>query len=312
MKIDQNLSEQRPLRIALLTDRRFMAKEAPEGDWYLANILRDDALLQQALLTRGVDSVRLNWSDPAVDWSEFDAAIFRTTWDYYERYDEFAPWVERVSHLTRLCNPPPMIRWNADKHYLQDLEQRGIPVVPFFMLEAGNEIPLAEVMRQQGWEQAVVKPCISGGARLTFRVSRENADQIDAEIASFRRGEAFMLQPFVPAVQITGEDSLMVFDGQYTHAVRKRPKAGDFRVQDDHGGTVSAYTPEAAQIALAVDAMRAATGGTPVYGRADMVCMSDGTWAIMELEFLEPELWLRYHPESAEVFAGSIFKWLQK
>jgi hypothetical protein len=296
-------------RMALLTDPRFVASEAAPGDWYLGNMLRDDALLQAALEARGITSVRVDWSDPEVDWSVFELAVFRTTWDYYERFDEFAPWLEKVQHIVPLCNTPEIIRWNMDKHYLVDLQRSGVPVVPFILMEAGTQANLSDTMREQGWHQAVVKPCVSGGARLTFRVNSVNADEISGLIQPHLSGESFMLQPFVDAIQVTGEDSLMVFDGEYTHAIRKLAKAGDFRVQDDHGGTVHERSPEPAQILLAERAMAAAgriTGSAPVYGRADMVLLPDGTWAIMELELLEPELWLRFSPPAAEFFARGI------
>jgi hypothetical protein len=302
-------------RVALLTDHRFVAAEADPDDWYLGNILRDDALLQQALDRRGVSSVRVDWADPSVDWSSFELAVFRTTWDYYERYAEFAPWLEQTSKIARLCNAPEIIRWNMDKHYLLDLQHQGVPVVPFHMLETGTLSNLSTVMQQKGWPEAVVKPCVSGGARLTYRVNSDNADQIDEIIRIPLQNEAFLLQPFVDSIQVTGEDSLMVFGGQYTHAVRKTAKAGDFRVQDDHGGTVHDRTPDSSQVHLAETAMKAATqitGHAPAYGRADMVQMTDGTWAIMELELLEPELWLRYAPAAADVFAENISRILAK
>jgi len=300
-------------RVALLTDRRFVAAEAEPGDWYLANILRDDALLQQALTQLGISSVRIDWADPEVDWALFELAVFRTTWDYYERHEEFTPWLGNVQRMLPLCNTPEIIRWNMDKHYLLDLQSQGVAVVPFVLLEAGSQVDLAASMREQGWTQAVVKPCVSGGARLTYRVNADNASEVEGIIRPHLASEAFMLQPFVDAVLASGEDSLMVFDGQFTHAIRKLAKTGDFRVQDDHGGTVHERTPEPDQIVLAEQAMQAAlniTGSRPVYGRADMVQMSDGSWAIMELELLEPELWLRYSPPAAEVFARGISRLL--
>jgi glutathione synthase/RimK-type ligase-like ATP-grasp enzyme len=295
-------------RVALLTDTRFSAEVAPEGDWYLANILRDDALLRDALSKHGIHAERVVWSDPTVDWSGYDMAVFRTTWDYYERFAEFALWVERVSKRTRICNNLATIRWNADKHYLGDLERRGISIVPCHFIEPGDATTLRDYMRICGWSNAIVKPCISGGARLTYRVNPDNADEIDTLIAPYRAQESFMLQPFVHSVQVTGEDSLMVFNGIYTHAVRKRPKSGDFRVQDDHGGTVAAHTASSEQIDLALRAMQATGHGQPVYGRADMVQLENGSWAIMELELLEPELWIRYEPASAEHFARALVK----
>ncbi|MCC5934262.1 MAG: hypothetical protein LAT75_02235 [Candidatus Cyclonatronum sp.] len=292
--------------VALLTERRYDASEAAPDDWYLANMLRDDALLQEALKKRGLSSVRIDWARPEVDWSLFRCAVFRTTWDYYERAAEFSAWLDRVQHHTLLLNPPEMIRWNMDKHYLADLEAKGVNIVPSVFMETGSDpAEMAGLMQQQGWAEAVVKPCVSGGAWHTYRVNAGNAPEVADKIRPVLAKQSFILQPFMQSIVDTGEDTLMVLNGTYTHAVRKCAAKGDFRVQDDWGGTVQAYEPEPAQIALAEQAM-AAVSPQPVYGRADMVRDAHGNWAIMELELLEPELWIRYHPPSAEPFAEAI------
>ena len=290
--------------IALLTERRFTAHTAPPQDWYLANVLHEDHLLQAALLRRGIASRRVDWARADVDWSDFDGAVFRSTWDYSRRFGEFQAWLDRVAGLLPLCNPLPVIRWNADKHYLADLEAAGIPVVPTRFLERGTDAPLPELLGQSGWPEAVVKPCVSGGARHTYRVNPGNAADLDPLLRGLLREEAFLLQPFQDTVLAGGEDTLMVMGGRYTHAVRKRPKAGDFRVQDDHGGSVERLRPEAAQVDLAERAMAACPADLaatpPAYGRVDLVRDNDGRWVVMELELFEPELWLRQHPPAAE------------
>lgn len=291
--------------VALLTDHRYTAARAPEGDWYLANILHDDRLLQEALLKRKITSVRVDWADPEIDWSAFRCAVFRTTWDYYERVPEFSSWLKRAAGQTRLCNDPLLIRWNLDKHYLADLADKGVPVVPTRYIETGQEVDLAEILIENDWHEAVVKPCISGGARHTYRFNRDSARQIRSVVEPLIRHEALMVQPFLDEIIQTGEDTLMVLDGVFTHAVRKKAKPGDFRVQDDHGGTVHPCRPEPEQIELAEQAM-AACSPEPAYGRVDMIRDTEGRWSIMELELIEPELWLRYHPPAADPFARAI------
>ncbi|AXJ01331.1 glutathione synthetase, ATP-grasp domain [Cyclonatronum proteinivorum] len=304
------MTEQKPgaflADVALLTEHRYEAAEAAPDDWYLGNMLRDDALLQAALQKRGLSAVRIDWARKDVDWRQFRCAVFRTTWDYYERSAEFSDWLDRVKHETLLINPAEMIRWNMDKHYLADLDAKGVNIVPSVFMEAGSQADkLVSLMQENGWSKAVVKPCISGGAWHTYRVSPENAAAVSQKIAPVLQKQAFMLQPFMQSIVESGEDTLMVLNGAYTHAVRKRAAKGDFRVQDDWGGTVEAYTPSPAQIELAERAMAAVTP-VPVYGRADMVRDGEGNWAIMELELLEPELWIRYHEPSAEPFADGI------
>jgi glutathione synthase/RimK-type ligase-like ATP-grasp enzyme len=291
--------------IALLTDHRYTAEEAEEGDWYLANILKDDSLLQEALKRRGLTSVRLDWSDPEVDWSQFRAVVFRTTWDYFERIDEFTAWLKEVEQKTRVINDPSIIWWNLDKHYLHDLEQRGVPVVESIFIEKGDPLNLRERLESAGWDEGVIKPCISGSAWNTFRVNLENVSEVEATIDPLLKHYSFILQPFLRQIVETGEDTLMVIGGKETHAVRKVAKPGDFRVQDDHGGTVHDHHPSAEQVALAEKAI-AACSPSPAYGRVDMVRNNDGEWVVMELELIEPELWLRHHPPAADHFAEAL------
>ena len=295
--------------VALLTDRRYTAATTDPGDWYLGNILADDGLLQAALLRRGLTSVRIDWADQSVDWSTFRCAVFRTTWDYFERFAEFTAWLSRIERQTRVCNPISTIRWNMDKHYLADLERRGVPVVPSRFLERGSTRTLIDVLEEAGWDEAVIKPCVSGAARHTYRVNRRTATEHQPLLTSLLAEEAMIVQPFQADIGRTGEDTLMVFGGRYSHAVRKVAKAGDFRVQDDFGGKVYEYHPTAEQIELAERAA-AVCSPVPVYGRADMVRGNDGRLAIMELELIEPELWLRLHPPAADTFADAVIAFL--
>jgi len=291
--------------IALLTEHRFAASVAADDDWFLGNILHDDRLLGDALRERGLSSVRVDWARPDVDWSKFRCAVFRTIWDYFERADEFSAWLGRVETQTDLCNSPDVVRWNMDKHYLADLEAKGVPVVATRYVERGSTSSVRELLDASGWSEAIIKPCISGAARHTYRFNRANAQELDPVVRELLASESLMLQPFVEDIVRVGEDTLMVIDGRYTHAVRKVPRAGDFRVQQDHGGTVHDYTPTPEQIELAERAM-AARQPTPAYGRVDMVRDNEGRFAVMELEVIEPELWLRHHPPAADALAAAI------
>jgi glutathione synthase/RimK-type ligase-like ATP-grasp enzyme len=291
--------------VALLTDHRFVAPVAEPGDWYLANILTDDALLAAALARRGLTSVRVDWADPAIDWTRFRVVVFRTTWDYFDRREEFRGWLDRLAAPTQVCNPVDVVIRNMDKHYLAELAAAGVPVVPGRYLERGARCDLAAVLAESGWAEAVVKPCVSGAARHTYRVSRGNAADLDAVVGPLLAQESFLVQPFLGSVPLHGEDSLMLFRGRFTHAVRKRAKPGDFRVQDDHGGTVTGCSPTAEQIELAQRAV-SALQPAPAYGRVDMACDDDGRWVVMEVELIEPELWLRSYPPAADAFADEI------
>lgn len=314
--------------IALLTDRRYEASEAAADDWYLNNILNDDRLLIAALRELGINATRLDWSRPNVDWSRFDAVVFRTTWDYFDRFDEFSQWLDQVAQQTRLLNDVSVIRWNMDKHYLADLASIGVRVVPTRFLERLGSTQIepqgftglcespprtTDWLRELDVEEAVIKPCVSGAARHTYRVNKTNAADIDAIIQSLLEQEAFLIQPFQHDVMRSGETSLMVIGSQVTHAIRKTPKTGDFRVQDDHGGTVHDHQPTAEEIQFAEHALKALSAlqgkslnSLPIYGRVDLVRDNFGALAVMELELIEPELWLRCHPPAATVFAKAI------
>ncbi len=297
--------------VALLTEARFAAAVAPEGNAFLGNILLDDRLLADALRARGLSSVRVDWARPDLDWSRFRCVVFRTTWNYFKRFPEFTAWFDRVSSQTRLINAPSIVRWNWDKHYLADLEALGVPVVPSRFVERGETRSLPDLLAATGWKDAIVKPCVSGGAYHTYRIHAGNAAEVDAAVRGLLDSGALMIQPFQDDIVRTGEDTLMVLGGRYTHAVRKKAKTGDFRVQDDFGGTVHHLEPSPEQMELAERAMAACVSAeagrpAPVYGRVDMVRDNDGRFAVMELELIEPELWLRYHPPAAEALAEAI------
>lgn len=291
--------------VALVTTDRYMAATAQPDDWYLANILREDALLGEALTGLGLSFTRVAWNDDSVDWSRFRIAVIRSTWDYHENLVEFQDWLERVDTLTTLCNPLQFVRWNMDKHYLADLSENGIPIVPSKFLEKGQPVSLPEIVEETGWKQAIFKPCVSAAARETYRVDESNIADRQAVLSSLLERESLIFQPFMQNVVSKGEDTLMVFGDTFTHAVRKTPKQGDFRVQDDHGGSVRSIEPEPEQVELALRAMKS-RGFKLAYGRVDMVRDDEDRWRVMELEAIEPELWLRFCPEAARPFAAAI------
>jgi len=297
--------------VALLTESRYLASSAPPGDWYLENILREDALLQDALGELGLSSRRVDWADPGVDWTRFRCAVLRTTWDYFDRIEAFRAWLGRVEGATRLFNPVTLVRWNLDKGYLGELAERGVPVVPSRFLEAGDGTPLARLLEETGWSDAVIKPCVSGAARLTYRVDPGTARSVDARLRPHRAAEAFLLQPFQAEVLRSGEVTLVLVEGEVTHGVRKLARPGDFRVQDDHGGTVHPHDPTPREVAVARQAM-AACPSPPVYGRVDLVEDGEGGLAVMEVELIEPELWLRAHPSAATALARAIARRLRE
>ena len=289
--------------VVILTDDRYVAPK--KINWYIENILEEDRLLQSALENHGLKVGRKSWSDPKFDWSKTKQVIFRSTWDYFDRIEDWQDWLKRTNEVTHMINPFPLIEWNMDKHYLADLRQKGINIPDTAYLEKGSKRTLTEIFDQKGWHTCMLKPCISAAARLTFKIDRENLLEHEEIFQRHIRHEAFMLQPFQTNITKLGEVSFMVMGGQFTHAVLKRAKAGDFRVQDDFGGTVHPYHASEEEIAFAEKAI-AACEPKPLYARVDVFRDNNGELAVIELEMIEPELWFRMKPEAAEVLAKAI------
>lgn len=274
-------------------------------DWYAQQILTEDELLGSALKRRGLKVARKDWARKDFDWSSTRFAMFRTTWDYFHRFGEFTAWLDRVSGQTSLINSLDLVRWNMDKHYLYDLEMRGIHTTPTRFVEPGEDITLSELHTETGWMQMVLKPAVSGGGRHTYRLDPDNLEAHEPIFRQLIAKEAMLLQSFQHKILEEGEKTLMIMGGQYTHAVRKVARPGEFRVQDDFGGTVFPYVPSREEIAFAENVFACCDPG-PVYGRVDLVTDNEGRLAVVELELIEPELWFRFHPPAAEVLADSL------
>jgi glutathione synthase/RimK-type ligase-like ATP-grasp enzyme len=264
-----------------------------------------DVPLAVALRRQGVQVALAVWDDPAVDWSGFDLVIVRSTWDYATRIADFRAWIDHVAERTRLWNPAPLMHWNLDKRYLRDLEARGVRLPPTAWLERGADDSLAELLAQRGWREAVVKPVVSASARETWRVTRAEAPAAEARLKANLAREPMMLQSFVDAILQEGELSLIYIDGTFTHAVRKRPAPGDFRVQLEHGGSEEPVTPDARLVAAGARVLRAASPEPIPYARVDLVPQADGEPLLIELELVEPCLYLGLAQEAAERMARS-------
>lgn len=289
--------------VVVLTDHKLLALDA--ADWYSQQVHTEDNLVLAALERQGLKVGRKDWADPAYDWTQCRAAVFRSTWDYFHRFAEFAPWLARVSQSTRLFNEASLIHWNIDKHYLGALAESDINIVPTLFIERGDPRSLAHIVAESGWEDVILKPTVSGAARHTYRFHALDSERHECTFGELVEQEAMMLQPFQRSILEQGELSLMVIDGQYTHAIRKTAKAGDFRVQDDHGGTVHRFEPSADEILFA-EAAVAAVPFDVLYARVDLIRDNDGALAIMELEMIEPELFFRFCPEAADKLAAGI------
>ena len=258
-------------------------------------------LLVAALAGRGIATQVTTW-DADLDWAAFPLVLLRSPWDYFERLNEFLAWAKGVAARTRLLNPYPVIDWNCHKRYLKELADNGLPVVPTLWLDHGSTAGAAR-LAGLSWEQLVIKPAVSIGAINTLRGARSDRAgraHIDTLLAS---GDV-MVQPFLPGIASEGEISLIFFGGEFSHAIRKLPRPGDYRVQDMYGGTVHAHIPTGEEIGLATRAL-SLTPLPTTYARVDLVRHEDQL-LIMELELIEPELFLPAAPGAASRYAAAL------
>ena len=271
-----------------------LATCATVPDWEV-----DDRVFHAALAERGVAASQQVWDDPAVDWPAFDAVLIRTTWDYQEKRDAFVAWAEGVT--VPLYNPAGIVRWNTHKWYLQDLEMRGVPIIPTEWLARGTMPDIAALCRSRGWKRAFLKPCVGATARETLRFEAGDP-AAQAHASRLLTNEDVMLQPYLSRVETEGELSAIFINGELTHAVRKVPVPGDYRVQDDFGA--KDYLIDFPDVPLARRALDA-VGQTLLYGRADFLIADDGL-QLTELELVEPSLFFRHSRSAAGRLADAI------
>ncbi len=283
--------------VTILTDHRYL--EDQYADVYAQNVLDEDNLLKEALERLGYSVHRTNWDDANFDWSSTDYIFFRTTWDYFDRYEEFAPWLEDVCTKTKLINPKELIYWSLDKHYLSDLDLAGVRIPNTVFIEPNDSRSLSEVIEPLNWDEFILKPAISGAARHTYRFTKDEASKHEAIFSELIAKESMLIQEFQTQILTKGEVAFMVFGGKFSHAVLKKAKAGDFRVQDDFGGTIEIYHPNKEEIAF-VEKAFAACDPVPVYARIDVIWDNDDELCIGEIELIEPELWFRLDEQSAD------------
>jgi glutathione synthase/RimK-type ligase-like ATP-grasp enzyme len=272
----------------------------------------DDAPLVAALRARGVTPVACVWDDAGVDWRRRRAVLVRTIWDYFRKPAAFAAWLDALAASgADVVNPVATLRWNADKGYLAELEAAGVPSIPTRRVEAADAHALATALEACPWDDLVVKPAMSGGAWRTQRVAR--AALAGAALAELATHGPLLVQPYVPEVAAEGEWSLLFFAGRYSHAVLKRPAPRDFRVQHKHGGRAELATPERALVdaaAAVLDAAARLGHADLAYARVDGVVV-DGRFRLMELEVIEPQLFLSWHPPAGDAFADVLVARLQ-
>ncbi len=265
---------------------------------YLAGIGHDeDADLLGFLREKGLDVRAVIWNDEQVDWKSFEVVVIKSPWDYHENIGAFNNWLNRLAALKiRVLNPVDVVQWNSNKHYLSKIAEKGLPIIRSEYAVKGSSFG-ADFFQLLDSDKLVVKPCISAGAKNTLIVDRENFNEKAAAINILLQEEDYLVQPFITEIK-NGEWSFLFFNGVYSHCVLKTPKPDDFRVQHHYGGRVTYPTPDAAFINQARAYLNTIPGET-LYARVDGV-LRNGTFELMELELIEPYLFLNSNPALLE------------
>jgi hypothetical protein len=271
----------------------------------LPQLTSEDQLVCSYLQRYGVKTQAVIWDAPDVVWSTYEAAIVRSCWDYHLHPSTFSTWLTAMERLQApLWNPAPILRWNMNKTYLRDLQTQGVAIPPTRWLKRGCTAELAAICAEQGWEEAVIKPAISATAYDTWRITREKGRQNQSRFAAMLQLSDVLVQQFMDPVVTYGEWSFVFFHKQYSHAVLKKAKAGDFRVQDDFGGTVEVVSPGMTLIERAQQIVNCIKDPL-LFARVDGIEL-DGRLILMELELIEPFLFLQSDPHAVERFARAI------
>jgi len=262
----------------------------------------DDRPLVDELARVGIRAAPVFWTDRMIRWSDYDALLLRSCWDYHLRPDDFTKWMQHIEHSgVRLWNPYVVVRWNLHKRYLRQLAARGTHIPQTVWVSRGHRQPLSEILRASGWREAIVKPAISASATDTWLTDGVADDARFAELAS--RGD-LLVQEVIPEVATQGEWSLVYIDGKFSHAAIKRPQPGDFRVQLELGGSAEPARPSK-EILAAGTAIVAAIPAGWVYARIDAVVTPRG-FVLMEVECIEPHLFFSYNPDSRRRLATAL------
>ena len=295
--------------VVLLTDSRYV--NPSKIDPYIQNVLKEDGLVIEGLEKLNLKTIKKDWNDTNFNWSSTKSAIFRSTWDYFDQFSNFRNWLDIVKDQCYLINPYEQINWNLDKHYLLDLQKLDLPIVESIFVSKKTQLNIETISKSKNWKDIVIKPTISGAARHTYHLKNDEIKKFQYKWLSLTNNEDFMVQEFQKNILSSGEIAVMLFGGEYSHSVLKKAKKGDFRVQDDFGGSVEKINPSLDIIKLAEKTIKSLKT-MPLYARVDIIFDNGNKPVISELELIEPELWFRFKEESAYKLAEIVKDFLNK
>jgi glutathione synthase/RimK-type ligase-like ATP-grasp enzyme len=286
------------MKIALVTYQ-------DKGAYHAIDVSNEDEQLIDFLRSKDLDIKKEIWNNPDVEWEAYDLAIVKSPWDYFDLIHDFYTWLNDMDQReVKLLNPSSVLRWNADKHYLKDIQEAGLLVTPTVYLSKRNNVDASIYFSEFNVGKLIVKPAVSGGAKNTFKVTPNNASDISDKLNVLLQEEDFIVQPFLEEVAIEGELSFLFFGGVFSHAVLKKAANGDFRVQSTFGGTVHPITPTSKMISAAT-AYVDQFAKNCLYARVDAVIVKE-QFMLMELELIEPYLFLDTTQNSLDRYYQSL------
>ncbi|GGE50336.1 glutathione synthetase-like protein [Pedobacter psychrotolerans] len=262
-----------------------------QGAYDSQTVETEDERLLVFLQAKGLNIELVIWNDPLINWENYQLAILKSPWDYFDLIDDFHTWLDQLEKKgVKLLNPIDIVRWNTDKQYLKEIENAGLPITPCVFVNKEVKINLEDFFGILNTDRLIVKPCVSGGAKNTFSVTVDNVKEINKELHHLIQKENFIIQPFLKEIIENGEWSFIFFNGVYSHSLIKKAKAGDFRVQPAHGGSVHPQNPNQEMIDTASKYVKLFAKNC-LYARVDGTFVND-KFLLMELELIEPFLFL--------------------
>jgi len=268
-----------------------------QGAYDTTTVESEDDKLLDFLKEKGLKIEKVIWNDQNINWENYALAILKSPWDYFDLIEDFCKWLDHLEEKkVHLLNAIDIVRWNSNKRYLQEIEAAGLKITPSIFINKKESINLNHFFEKFNTDKLIVKPCVSGGAKNTFKVTADNVHEINHKLQQLVQNEDFIVQPFLPEILESGEWSFVFFNGKYSHSLIKQAKAGDFRVQPAHGGSVHPQQPNEDLIAIAQNYVSLFAKNC-LYARVDGTFVN-GEFLLMELELIEPFLFLNTDPEN--------------
>lgn len=271
-----------------------------------------DHLLVAPLKKRGWSVTEVSWRNKHTDWNQFDVVLIRSPWDYQKDPEAFLNVLQQIEDSDAVLeNSLDLVKWNIEKTYLRDLEQKGVDIVPSLWFGGFHDDLFPAIFNRLDSDEIVIKPTISANADDTFRIQYSGYSDYRQQLKSVFKNRPFLVQPFMDCIIGEGEFSVFFFGDTYSHTILKTPKNNDFRVQEEHGGQLKTVEIEP-HLLKTSQHMRDTIQPEPLYTRADYVRTSDNTFALMEVELIEPSLYFNMDKESPGLFAEVFDQWMEE